>query len=517
MLKDKLDDVLGSIIWNETGNGFYYIKVDNKWRPNKLYYHELGTAQKADKLIYHEKDHTFGVGLSKTSDEKYIIMSIGSSDSREIHYMKSYDLSHTFKLIIPRKKDHLCDIDHIHNQFYIYTNDKGKNFRLVRVADNDISPKNYKEVIPHSEKIYLLGFSLYDHHIVYETKENGLPQIHIMNYELKALDTIKYPDPTYTTSATYSHHDDDGFMIHYSSMIAPSTVFKYHFKTKKMTTLKVREIPSGYNKSEYKSERVLVNSREKGIKIPVSLVYKKKLFKKNGSNPLFLYGYGSYGCAIPPGFNSNAISLLDKGFIYAIAHIRGGDDLGFKWYEDAKFLKKKRTFEDFIDAAKHLVKNKYTSQGNIVISGGSAGGMLIGTTINDAPELFKAAIADVPFVDVLNTMLDDTLPLTPGEFKEWGNPQEKKYFNYIKSYSPYDNVKAQNYPNLYILAGLNDPRVTYWEPAKWTAKLRDMKTDNNLLILETDMETGHGGKSGRFDAYKQVARKYAFIFKMFDL
>jgi oligopeptidase B len=284
-----------------------------------------------------------------------------------------------------------------------------------------------------------------------------------------------------------------------------------------MEPIKIQEIPSGYNQGEYKCERAFADSRDGKTKIPISLLYKKSLFKKDGSNPLFLYGYGSYGISVPPSFSVSALSFLDRGFVYAIAHIRGGDDLGFKWYEDAKFLNKKLTFHDFIDCGKFLAKENYTSKGNIVISGGSAGGMLVGNVINEEPELFKAAVADVPFVDVLNTMLDDTLPLTPGEFEEWGNPKEKKFFDYIKSYSPYENVKAQNYPILYIKAGLNDPRVTYWEPAKWVAKLRDTKLDKNLLLFETNMETGHGGKTGRFPAIQEAARKYAFIFSVFDV
>jgi oligopeptidase B len=516
-LKDTLKNVLGSIVWDETSSGFYYTKVNDKWRANKLFYHKLGNKQSEDKLIYHEKDQTFRIGLEKSSDYKYIIVAISSSTSVELRHIKSDDLTNKLQMLIERRDDHLCSVDHFHHYFYIHTNDKGKNFRLVRVDDQDYKRSNYQELIPHSDKIYLTGVALYDHNLIIETKELGLPKIHIMDYDLKRKDSIDYPDPAYAASVIYSCHNDDGMMIGYSSMKSPASILKYDFKTKKIKTLKTQEIPSGYNKDEYASERILVPSREKNIKIPVSIVYKKSLFKKDGSNPLFLYGYGSYGISISPRFNTSIFSLLERGFVYAIAHVRGGDDLGFKWYESAKFLKKRRTFHDFIDIARHLVKHKYTSAGNIAIAGGSAGGMLVGNAVNEAPELFRAAIADVPFVDVLNTMLDDTLPLTPGEFKEWGNPKEKEYFHYIKSYSPYDNVKAQSYPNLYVLAGLNDPRVTYWEPAKWVAKLRDTKTDSNLLVLETDMDTGHGGKSGRFDKFKEVAKKYLFVLTVFGI
>jgi oligopeptidase B len=284
-----------------------------------------------------------------------------------------------------------------------------------------------------------------------------------------------------------------------------------------MVTLKTQEIPSGYNSEDYNSERVWALSRDGSTKVPISIVYKKSLLKKDGSNPLYLYGYGSYGVSVAPNFSTSVISLLDRGFVFAVAHIRGGDDLGFEWYEEAKFLNKKKTFDDFVDVAKCLIEAKYTSNGNIVIVGRSAGGMLVGNVINTNPELFKAVIADVPFVDVLNTMLDDSLPLTPGEFKEWGNPKDKEYFEYIKSYSPYDNVKKQQYPHMYVQAGLNDPRVTYWEPAKWVAKLREMKTDNNNLLLETNMSVGHGGNSKRFARIREVAKEYAFILAVFEV
>lgn len=514
-LSDKLENIMGDAVWNETGEGFYYTKLDDKWRPNTLYYHKLGTEQKDDILLYKEKDHIFRIGIGKTTDREYIILGISSSTSSEVRYIKSHDLTHKIHLYIPRKDDHLCSVDHMHGEFYIETNDKGKNFRLVRTKNHE---KFYdlEELVPHQDDVYLTSYYLYDNHIITQAKQDGLPKITVQDYQMKNKDVLEFPEPTYTAGVSYSCSDDDGIFVGYTSTVSPGTMFKYDFKTKKMSLIKEQVIPSGYDKSEYHSERVLAISRENGVKVPVSLVYKKSLFKKDGSNPLFLYGYGSYGHAVPPSFNSNSLSLLDKGFVYAIAHIRGGDDLGFNWYEDAKFLNKKRTFNDFIDIAKHLSKEKYTSEGNIAISGGSAGGMLMGVAINEAPELFKAAIADVPFVDVLNTMLDHTLPLTPGEFKEWGNPQEKEYFDYIKSYSPYENVKSQNYPALYILGGLNDPRVTYWEPAKWAAKLRECKTDSNLIIFETNMDTGHGGKSGRFEAYKELAKKYAFILNIFN-
>jgi oligopeptidase B len=516
LLSDSITNVIGNIVWNKAGLGFYYTKLDDKWRANKVYFHKLGDAQALDQLVQEELDQIFRLDLSESSSEDYVFITSSSSTSTEVSFIKADDFSHNGRVIIPRTEDHLYEVDHVNEDFYIYTNDKGKNFRLVRIAVEKYLTHNYIEVVPHSDDIYLTGFYLYTQHLVIVTKELGLPKITVSDYTLNNKKVISFPDSTYTANVIYSCISDDGMLIGYSSLNTPDTVFKYGFVSKYLEVLKIQEIPSGYDKELYKSERLFVTC-EDGMEIPISLVYKKSLFKKDGSNPLFLYGYGSYGFAIPPAFSTNIISLLDKGFVYAIAHIRGGDDLGFKWYESAKFLSKKITFEDFISVADYLVENHYTKQGEIAIMGGSAGGMLVGAVMNERPELFKTVIADVPFVDVLNTMLDDTLPLTPGEFKEWGNPKEKEYFNYIKSYSPYDNIRPQNYPKLYVLAGLNDPRVTYWEPAKFVAKLRANKTDNNILLLETEMEAGHRGKSGRFDRLKEIAKKYAFMLHEFAI
>ncbi len=516
ILSDTIKDSISSIVWDKNNRGFYYIKVDDKWRKNKIYYHALESAQEQDTLIYEEKDPTFSVDLSKSSSEEYIFVCTSSNNSSEVRFIKANDSLHQLQLLIERREDHLYSVDQIHNDFYIHTNDMGKNFRLVRLSIKDYKSQEFIEVIPHSADIYLVGFNLYNDNLVITTKELGLPKITILNYDLLHKNAISFPDPTYTASVIYSCADDKGALVSYSSLNTPTTVFKYNFDSKKLTTLKTQEIPSGYDKNLYESQRLMATAND-GVKVPISLVYKKDLLKKDGSNPLYLYGYGSYGIAIPPSFNSNMISLLDAGFVYAIAHIRGGDDLGFEWYESAKFMNKKRTFSDYIAVADYLVKQKYTHAGNIAIQGGSAGGMLIGVAINERPELFKTAIADVPFVDVLNTMLDDSLPLTPGEFKEWGNPLQEEYFDYIKSYSPYDNIKEQEYPALYVLAGLNDPRVTYWEPAKFVAKLRARKKDKNILLLETEMNAGHGGKSSRFDRIKEIAREYAFILHEFGL
>ncbi|MEQ9115699.1 MAG: prolyl oligopeptidase family serine peptidase, partial [Rickettsiales bacterium] len=508
-LPDTIKDVIGAPTWNNESNGFYYTKLDKNWRPNKVYYHKIGDEQKNDKLIYSEQDKTFRLGLSKSTDGRYIFMTASSSTSQELMIIKN---DYQIKTLIKRSKDHLFEVDHFNNIFYLLTNDKGKNFRLIKAtSEKNLVEKKWVEIIKHSKNDYLTDFQTYDDHLIITKKISGVPKIFVFNYDMELLDELKFEDDSYYASHTYSWHDDDGFIVNYSSLRTPSTTYKYFFKEKSLKTLKEQIIPSGYKKEHYVSERIYVKSRDGLVKIPVSLIYKKSLFHSNGKNPLLLYGYGSYGISIPATFNTNILSLLDRGFVFAIAHVRGGDDLGFEWYESAKFLNKKRTFDDFSDILKFFVKSKYSSTKKISVMGGSAGGMLVGVTLNNESNLINSAIADVPFVDVLNTMLDETLPLTPGEFKEWGDPKEKKFFDYILSYSPYDNIKKIAYPNILVLAGLHDPRVTYWEPAKYVAKLRESKTDNNILVLETEMHAGHKGATARFERYKELAKKYAFL------
>ncbi len=508
-LEDEIKNTLGSIVWANDNSGFYYNLLDENWRPNKIFFHKLGTKQSNDKLIYHENDNTFRVAVSKSRDEKYIFVNSSSSEQDEVRIINQ-DNSTT--PLIVRSNKHLFAIDHFKNRFFLLTNDKGKNFRLVSAEnEHDLSQQNYKEILAHSNNIYLTDFFLFNEYLVINKREQGLNNIYIYDFDYSLKDKIIFPDAAYKSDIVNSWHDDNGVLISYSSLRTPPSVLKYKFDTKNLEIIKEQEIPSGHNQEDYAIERLYVDSREEGIEIPVSLIYKKSLFKDDNSNPLLLYGYGSYGYAYPPSFNSNVFSLIDRGFVFAIAHIRGGDDLGYNWYEQAKFLNKKRTFNDFIDILKFFAESNYSNSQNISIWGGSAGGMLVGVTLNEASKYLHSAIADVPFVDVLNTMLDETLPLTPGEFKEWGNPKEKEYFDYIKSYSPYDNIKSQNYPHVFVCAGLNDPRVTYWEPAKYVAKLRDKKTDHNLLIMETEMHAGHQGKTGRFSYLKELAKKYVFL------
>lgn len=514
LLEDKVDHIFGDIVWHENGKGFFYAKLNESWRCDQIFYHELGTKQASDKLVFKEHDSLFQVGVGKTSSKQYVVIDASSKDSNEVHLIAMSDASMKLTVIAERREMHLYGVAHHDQFFYILTNDKGKNFRLVKTLNTEPAEKYWQEVIGHDPKIYLSGFELYKDYFSVSTKENGLPKIKIFNYHTQDAKLIDFPDAAYHASTIFTTFESPNLRLAYSSLNTPSTVMEYEVVSGELKTLKETEVLGGFNKDLYKTERIFIASND-GTKVPVSLVYKKELFNKDGKNPLYLYGYGSYGISRSPSFVSSIISLLDRGFVYAIAHIRGGDDLGYEWYESAKFLTKQRTFDDFISCAEELIKAKYTSKGNIVIVGGSAGGMLVGNVVNAKPELFKAVVAKVPFVDVLNTMLDESLPLTPGEFKEWGNPKSKEYYDYIKSYSPYDNVKAQNYPAIYVTAGISDPRVTYWEPAKWVAKLRDHKTDDNLLLFETNMDAGHQGASGRFGYLRDVAKEYNFIFKVF--
>jgi oligopeptidase B len=513
---DIVHNTIGNIIWHEDGKGFFYNKLNDNWRVDQIFYHKLGTQQKDDLLVYQETDATFSTHVSKSSSKEYILVNTSSQTHNDVRFIAMNDPNMELKLIEARKDKHLYDVDHRGDSFYIRSNDTGTNFRLVKTSIDTPAQKFWQEIIPTSAEIYLEDFDLHQDFLLIATKEGGLSKFMITDFATNDEKRIDFPDPTYAASAYFPTFDATGLRIAYSSLSTPDSILEYNLQDKKIAVLKEMAIPSGYDKSLYQSERIYALTQD-NLKVPISLVYKKSLLKKDGSNPLYLYGYGSYGMAIPPAFSRNVISLLDRGFVYAIAHIRGGDDLGYKWYETAKFLTKKNTFDDFIASSEHLINNKYTSKGNIVLSGRSAGGLLVGACVNMRPELYKALVTSVPFVDVLNTMLDETLPLTPGEFKEWGNPKELEYYQYIKSYSPYDNVTAKAYPHMYITAGLNDPRVTYWEPAKWVAKLRELKTDQNLLLFKTNMEAGHGGKTGRFSRLKELAEEYNFVLMAFGL
>lgn len=515
LLPEKVPNVLGKIIWHKNNRGFFYAKLNDNWRTDRIYYHELNTDPKKDKLILQEKDNKYRAEISKSASNRFLFIDICSKDNNEIWFVDMAEDDMTPRLVTKRKDHHLYHVDHRGDNFYIMTNDAGKNFRFVSTPITHPEQASWQEIIPHSSENYLTQFNLYQDHYVLQSQEAGLNKIKIYCFDNQHPPKIlNFPDPTYQASSVFTTFEDDNARIYYSSLNTPDTTYGYDFATRQLKTLKVKEIPGGFDQSAYQSQRIFAKSAD-GTQVPVSLVYKKSAFKGDGSNPVYLYGYGSYGVGVSAGFKPQIISLLDRGFVFAIAHVRGGDEMGYEWYENAKFLTKKRTFADFIATAEHLIATQYTSKGNIVIVGRSAGGMLVGVAANERPDLFKAVIADVPFVDVLNTMLDDSLPLTPPEFKEWGNPKDREYYHYIKSYSPYDNVKAQNYPHMYVSAGISDPRVTYWEPAKWVAKLREYKTDDNLLLFETNMDAGHAGASGRFGLYRGISLKNTTLYSKF--
>lgn len=519
LLSDEIPNTIGNVVWHEKILGFFYTPTNENWRHDKVMFHRLGDDYRDDKLIYHEPDILYSVDVSKSSSRKYIFISVGSHDHNEEFIISMDDPDFNLKLICPKKDKILYSVDHGKDYFYMHTNmDMADNFKVMRIAENDdiSNMSKWHNYIDESNDAHLSSFEISLNYILLNYKENALPKIIIRHLSDKSEKVIKFPDSAFTASVYSTNYNEDDIRLNYTSLSRPSTAYSYDYTKDELNILKIQEIPSGHNPEEYTVERVYATSND-GTKIPISLVYKNELFKKDGSNPLYLYGYGSYGISVPPYFRSSAISLVNRGFVYAIAHIRGGSDVDYDWYKAAKFLTKKRTFEDFISSAKHLVTEKYTSHGNIAIMGGSAGGMLIGTAINMEPELFKAAIAHVPFVDVLNTMLDENLPLTPQEFKEWGNPKDKEYFEYMKSYCPYTNVAKKNYPSLFVTAGLSDPRVGYWEASKWVAKLRDNSISNNQILLKTNMKYGHSGASGRFDYLKEAAEDLVFILDKFDI
>lgn len=508
------------------------------WRIQKVMYHELGTDVKTDKVIIYEPNHLYRTYCYKSSSKEYLLLVNSGHEDNEVYYLDMKDESLTPKLLVKRKEKVKNMVDHGGKYFYMHTNDEATKFKLLRTSAEDcprvrLSTKGetltsevsadeeaalkaiWKDYIPEEQDKYLSGFDITKDYLLLKYSVKGLAESIVKRFSDEVQQVIVFPDAAYEAELYSTNYEENDLRLTYESPARPLTIYQYDFDADKLETLKVQEIPSGFNAEEYNVERLYVKTD--GVEVPISLVYKKSLFKKDGSNPVYLYGYGSYGNAIHPSFRSSIFSLVNRGFVYAVGHIRGGDDLGYEWYESAKFLTKKRTFNDFIACAEHLIEEKYTSEKNIIIAGGSAGGMLIGNVINQRPELFKAAIAHVPFVDVLNTMLDETLPLTPGEFKEWGNPKEKDYFDYILSYSPYENVKTQNYPHLFVTAGLSDPRVGYWEPAKWVARLRDTKTDDSLLFMKTNMDYGHGGASGRFDYLKDIAEEFVFITDIFKI
>ena len=516
-LPDEIGNTLGSSTWaSDNKTLFYSLKDVNTLRPYKILRHVLETSQEKDIQVYEEADETYNAYVYKTKSKEYIIIALVSTLSNEYRYIKANEPAGAFRLFHPRERDLEYDIDHFEDRFFIRTNLDAKNFRLMETPVSNTSKSAWKEVIPHRDTVLLENFELFRDYMVLDERINGLTHFRVINMHNKTEYFIDLKEQAYT--AWFSVNPEfatDLLRFGYSSPTTPTSTFDFNMKTKERTLLKQQEVIGGFNPEDYFAERLFATATD-GAKIPISLVYRKGM-KKDGGNPLLLYGYGSYGNTIDPYFSSVRLSLIDRGFIYAIAHVRGGQILGRTWYDDGKLLKKKNTFTDYIDCAEFLIREKYTSPDKLMAYGGSAGGLLVGAVVNMRPDLFKGAIADVPFVDVVTTMLDESIPLTTSEYDEWGNPNEKEYYDYMLSYSPYDNVEKKDYPNMLVTTGLHDSQVQYWEPAKWVAKLRDMKKDDNLLLLYTNMETGHSGASGRFETHRETALEYAFLLKLLGI
>jgi len=509
-LPDVIPGMLSEIVWTADDSGFLYGLANEQWRTDNARLHRLGTPISEDVELFKEADEGFRVGVSETSSRKWIVIAFGDHVTSEIWLLPADNVLAEPICVSPRKVGREYDVDEHDGTLFIHTNDTDPNFRLCTAPIE--TPGEWTELIGPSKHFYMTGIDCFRDFFIVDGREDGLDQIEIHRYDSHiAPQRIVFPEASYDAGlGNNPEYAMDVLRVGYESMVTPGTEYDYDVATGELTVLKVQEIPSGYDADKYRTERLKITARD-GTEVPVSIVYPRD-FPRDGSAPLFLYSYGAYGYAIPPGFSTGRLSLLDRGFAYAIAHIRGGDDLGQQWYLDGKLEKRTNTFNDFVDVAKGLIADGWTSAGRIAIAGRSAGGELMGAVVNSDPELWGAVIADVPFVDVLNTMLDESLPLTPGEWPEWGNPiEDKAAFELIRSYSPYDQVAAHAYPPMFISGGLNDPRVTYWEPAKWAAKLRATKTDDNLLLLKTNMGAGHGGKSGRFESLREGAEEHAFV------
>ena len=508
LLPEKIERV-DSIAWANDNKTLFYVTEDAVTKRNdKLFRHVLGTEK--NELLYQEKDELFDIGVGRSLDKAVIFLGSYSKTSNEFRYIPANDPNADWKVILPRQADHEYDVSHRGDLFYIRTNKGAKNFRIVTAPVSDPSEKNWKEFVAHRPAVKIEDLDLFADHAVLSEWENGLQQIEIFDFKSGKRHEIAFPEPVYAAGLGPNREFKTTVLrYNYQSLVRPSSVFDYDMNTRKATLLKQTEVPGGFDKANYKSERVFATASD-GTKIPMSIVYRRNV-KLDGSAPLLLYGYGSYGISISPGFSASRLALLDRGVIYVIGHIRGGGELGEPWRDAGRMMNKMNTFTDFIACGEHLVNNKYTSKDRLIIQGGSAGGMLMGAVSNMRPDLFKAVVAQVPFVDVLNTMLDASLPLTTSEYIEWGNPNEKAAYEYMKKYSPYDNIHKANYPAMLVKVSLNDSQVPYWEGSKFVAKLREYKTDHNPLILKVNMGAGHGGASGRYDAFRETSFDYAFM------
>jgi oligopeptidase B len=508
LLPDHVEKT-GSVVWANDNKTLFYTVEDAAKRQYRLYRHTVGTTG-PDDLVYEEKDERFEIGAGKTRSKAYIFLISGSHTTSEARYIPADQPTAEWKVLEPRKQDVEYYPDHNGDFFYIRVNDTGRNFRLVKAPVSEPGSKHWQEVIPHRPDVMLDDTDFFKNYYITYERQYGLPQISVTGLPSGKSRRIEFPEPAYRTSPYINREfDTTKFLYSYQSFITPPSVFEYDMADASSTLLKQREIPGGYDRTRYQVEQIYATASD-GVKVPISVVHQKGV-KLDGAGPLFLYAYGSYGLPIDISFSSNIFSLVDRGVVYAIAHIRGGGELGKPWHDDGRMMQKKNTFTDFVTCAEYLVTKGYGSKDKLVIEGGSAGGLLMGAVTNMRPDLFHAVVTLVPFVDVINTMLDESLPLTVGEFEEWGNPKEKPAFSYMYSYSPYDNVAAKAYPNMLVKTSFNDSQVMYWEPTKYVAKLRSLKTDHNVLLLKTNMGAGHGSASGRYDRLKEVAFDYAFI------
>ncbi len=511
IMDEPVANTEGDITWANDNKTFFYTRKDpTTLRSRWIVKHKLGTSPASDLIVSEEKDETFSTGIYKTKSKKFLVISSGSTLTNHYQILDANAPDGKFKEFSPRERGIEYDIDHYKDKFYIVTNLEATNFRLMETPDTKTSKENWKEKIAHRKDTLLEGIEIFKNYLVISERANASTQMRIINQQTGNEHYLNFGEEAYTIYPSINLDFDTELLRYgYTSLVTPNSTYDYNMTTQEKKLLKQTEVVGGYNPEQYQTERRWATAKD-GTQIPMSVVYKKGI-AKDGSNPTLLYAYGSYGYSTDPVFSITLLSLLDRGFVYAIAHIRGGQEMGRQWYEDGKMFKKKNTFTDFIDCAEFLIDEKYTSPEKLFAEGGSAGGLLMGAVVNMRPDLFKGVIADVPFVDVITTMEDESIPLTTGEFDEWGNPKNPESYMYMLDYSPYDQVKPQNYPNMLVTTGFHDSQVQYWEPAKWVAKLRELKTDNNTLLLRTNMDTGHGGTTGRFKVYEEIAQEYAFI------
>jgi oligopeptidase B len=509
VLRPERIEKTGAVAWANDGETLFYTVEDHAKRPHRVYRHRLGPAS-PDALVYEEDDELFRVWVGRTRSKGFLLLGSASHTTTEVRYLPAGQPEGEWKLIAPRRHEHEYDVDHHGDRFYIRTNDQGRNFRLVSAPVEAPEEGRWQEVVAHRADVMLEGVEFFRHHSVLLERAHGLPRLRVTDLRSGESHPVEFPEPAYSAFPSYNpEYDTPLFRYTYQSLVTPSSVFEYDMDRRTSTLLKEQPVLGGYDRTQYVSERLEAVAPD-GVKVPISIVYRKGL-PRDGRAPLYLVGYGSYGYPLPVGFSSNRLSLLDRGMAVAIAHVRGGGEMGKAWHDDGRMLKKKNTFTDFIAVAEHLIAERYTASDRLVIEGGSAGGLLMGAVVNLRPDLFRIVVSKVPFVDVLNSMLDEDLPLTVGEYEEWGNPKHKDEYEYIKGYCPYTNLRPGTYPTMLVKTSFHDSQVMYWEPAKYVARLRTLKTDRNPLLLKTNMAAGHGGASGRYDYLREVAFDYAFV------